>query len=319
MKKEPAFIQSLQEASMNKGRSRFFLVFLFISFFFWFIAKFSKTYTEVIAFQLYFKNIPVAIIPQISSPLKLETTLKATGFQFLYYRFIDKGLQIDLGEASFEEGKLNAPLAAQFQELQEQLLGETQIINYFPTVIELDYEQQVTKRLPVVAPPMELAPGYTAIDISFQPDSIEVLGPERELNELEYIQAVYLSNNKIQKSFTSKVNIAQLGEEFVLESNQVEMIVNVDRFSEEAFSLPVVLKNAPLNQVFKFFPSKLTFTFSAALQDLKNITPNDFVIGVDYNKLNPQDNQALLEVFAAPEGIKNMRWEPKTVEYLIRE
>lgn len=319
MKKEPAFIKSLQEASINKGRSRFFVLFLFLSSFFWFIAKFSKTYTEVISFQLYFKNIPIEVIPKISSPLKLETTLKATGFQFLYYRFIDKGLQIDLGEASFEEGKLSAQLAAQFQEIQEQLFRETQILNYFPTVIELDYEQQVTKRLPVIAPPMELALGYTAIDISFQPDSIEVLGPEKELNKLEYIQAVYLSNNKIQNSFTSKVNIAQLGEDFVLETNQVKMEVNVDRFSEEAFNLPIVLKNAPLNQVFKFFPSKLTLTFSAALQDLKNITPNDFSVGVDYNSINTKDNRAILEVFVAPKGLKNMRWEPKTVEYLIRE
>lgn len=319
MKKEPAFIKSLQEASINKGRSRFFVLFLFLSSFFWFIAKFSKTYTEVISFQLYFKNIPIEVIPQISSPLKLETTLKATGFQFLYYRFIDKGLQIDLGEASFEEGKLSAQLAAQFQEIQEQLFRETQILNYFPTVIELDYEQQVTKRLPVIAPPMELALGYTAIDISFQPDSIEVLGPEKELNKLEYVQAVYLSNNKIQNSFTSKVNIAQLGEDFVLETNQVKMEVNIDRFSEEAFNLPIVLKNAPLNQVFKFFPSKLTLTFSAALQDLKNITPNDFSVGVDYNSINTKDNRAILEVFVAPKGLKNMRWEPKTVEYLIRE
>lgn len=319
MKKEPAFIQSLQEASMNKGRSRFFLIFLFLSFFFWFIAKFSKTYTEVIAFQLYFKNIPIAVIPQISSPLELETTLKATGFQFLYYRFIDKGLQIDLEEASFEEGKLSVQLAAQFKELQEQLLGETQIVNYFPTVIELDYEKQVTKRLPVKAPPLELVLGYTSIDINFQPDSIEVLGPEKQLNKLEHVQAVYLSNYKIQNSFSSKVNIAQLGEEFILETNQVHMRVNVDRFSEESFSLPIELKNAPLNQVFKFFPSKLTLTFSAALQDLKNITPNDFSIGVDYNSINIQDNRAILEVFVAPEGLKNMRWEPKTVEYLIRE
>ena len=246
MKKEPALIQSLQKASMDKGRSRFFLVFLLLSFFFWFIAKFSKTYTEVIAFQLSFRNTPVAIVPQIGPPLEVETTLSATGFQFLYYRFIDKELAVDLGEASFEGGKASVQLAAQFQ-------------------------------------------------------------------------AIYVNNTKIQSSFTTKVNIAQLGEDLVLETNQVGMEVSVDRFSEESFRLPVALKNAPFNQVFKFFPAQLLITFSAPLQDLKNITPEDFSIGVDYTNLNAQENRATLKVFQAPEGVQNLRWEPKTVEYLIRQ
>ena len=319
MKKEPALIQSLQKASMDKGRSRFFLVFLLLSFFFWFIAKFSKTYTEVIAFQLSFRNTPVAIVPQIGPPLEVETTLSATGFQFLYYRFIDKELAVDLGEASFEGGKASVQLAAQFQELQEQLLGDTQIVNYFPTVIEFDYERQLTKRLPVLPPTLDLALGYTAVQVRFQPDSIEVLGPEKELSALKAVQAIYVNNTKIQSSFTTKVNIAQLGEDLVLETNQVGMEVSVDRFSEESFRLPVALKNAPFNQVFKFFPAQLLITFSAPLQDLKNITPEDFSIGVDYTSLNSQENRATLKVFQAPERVQNLRWQPKTVEYLIRQ
>ena len=319
MKKEPALIQSLQKASMDKGRSRFFLVFLLLSFFFWFIAKFSKTYTEVIAFQLSFRNTPVAIVPQNGPPLEVETTLSATGFQFLYYRFIDKELAVDLGEASFEGGKASVQLAAQFQELQEQLLGDTQIVNYFPTVIEFDYERQLTKRLPVLPPSLDLALGYTAVQVKFQPDSIEVLGPEKELSPLKAVQAIYVNNTKIQNSFTTKVNIAQLGEDLVLETNQVDMEVSVDRFSEESFRLPVALINAPLNQVFKFFPAQLLITFSAPLQDLKNITPEDFSIGVDYTSLNAQENRATLKAFKAPERVQNLRWEPKTVEYLIRQ
>ena len=319
MKKEPALIQSLQKASMDKGRSRFFLVFLLLSFFFWFIAKFSKTYTEVIAFQLSFRNTPVAIVPQNGPPLEVETTLSATGFQFLYYRFIDKELAVDLGEASFEGGKASVQLAAQFQELQEQLLGDTQIVNYFPTVIEFDYERQLTKRLPVLPPSLDLALGYTAVQVKFQPDSIEVLGPEKELSPLKAVQAIYVNNTKIQNSFTTKVNIAQLGEDLVLETNQVDMEVSVDRFSEESFRLPVALINAPLNQVFKFFPAQLLITFSAPLQDLKNITPEDFSIGVDYTSLNAQENRATLKAFKVPERVQNLRWEPKTVEYLIRQ
>ena len=66
MKKEPVLIQSLQKASMDKGRSRFFLI--FYNLVFWFIAKFSKTYTEAIAFELTFQNMPVAVVQLSHSP-----------------------------------------------------------------------------------------------------------------------------------------------------------------------------------------------------------------------------------------------------------
>lgn len=319
MKKEPPLIESLQKASMDKGRSRFFLVFLLLSFFLWFIAKFSKTYTEVIAFELSFDNTPVGLVPQLVQPLEVETTLTATGFQFLYYRFFDKQLSIDLAEARFEENKATVQLAAQFQALQEQLLGDTQIINYFPTEIEFDFQRQLTKKVPVVAPALELALGYTAINVEFQPDSVEVLGPESELTKLKFIQPIYSNNSKIQQSFTSKPNLPKLGNTLKLNINSVEMKVSVDRFSEEEFNLPIVLKNAPLNEVLKFFPSKVKLTFSAPLQELKNITPEDFIIGIAYDRLNPNENRATIEVFQVPEKVQNMRWEPKTVEYLIRQ
>ena len=319
MKKEPPLIESLQKASMDKGRSRFFLVFLLLSFFLWFIAKFSKTYTEVIAFELSFDNTPVGLVPQLVQPLEVETTLTATGFQFLYYRFFDKQLSIDLAEARFEENKATVQLAAQFQALQEQLLGDTQIINYFPTEIEFDFQRQLTKKIPVVAPALELALGYTAINVEFQPDSVEVLGPESELTKLKFIQPIYSNNSKIQQSFTSKANLPKLGNTLKLNTNSVEMKVTVDRFSEEEFNLPIVLKNAPLNEVLKFFPSKVKLTFSAPLQELKNITPQDFSIGIAYDRLNPNENRATIEVFQVPEKVQNMRWEPKTVEYLIRQ
>lgn len=319
MKKEPVLIQSLQKASMDKGRSRFFLIFLLISFFFWFIAKFSKTYTEAIAFELTFKNMPVAVVPQLSHSPQVETTLSATGFQFLYYRFIDKTLNIDLAEAKFENGKVNVPLAAQFQQLKAQMLGNTQILNYFPAEIEFDYQRQLSKRLPIVAPTIEMAVGYTTVGINFQPDSVEVIGSKDDLEKLEAIQPIYPNNQKIQSNFTALVKIPQLGDNIMLGINKVEMSVKVDRYSEEQFSLPVELKNAPLNEVLKFFPSKVNVTFTAPLQDLKDISPEDFSLGVAYNRLNGNMNKATIEVFNAPKNVQNMRWEPKTVEYLIRQ
>ena len=79
------------------------------------------------------------------------------------------------------------------------------------------------------------------------------------------------------------------------------------------------MQNAPLNSVLKFFPSTVKVIFSAPLNDLKDISPQDFTIGIDYQRLNEDKNQALIELFDAPVMAQNIRWEPKTVEYLIRQ
>ena len=123
-----------------------------------------------------FENTPVGLVPQLVQPLEVETTLTATGFQFLYYRFFDKQLSIDLAEARFEENKATVQLAAQFQALQEQLLGDTQIINYFPTEIEFDFQRQLTKKVPVVAPALELALGTLRLMLNFNQIVLKYLG-----------------------------------------------------------------------------------------------------------------------------------------------
>ena len=83
-------------------------------------------------------------------------------------------------------------------------------------------------------------------------------------------------------------------------------------FPEESFRLPVaLLKTHLLIKYLNFFLHSCLLLFLAPLQDLKNITPEDFSIGVDYTSLNAQENRAT-PVFQAPERVQNLRWEPKT-------
>ena len=221
MKKEPALFTSLQKASMDKGRSKFFLFFLLFSFVLWFIAKFSKEYTEIISLEMAFENIPATIIPSIQNSPKIEFTLKATGFQFLYYQFLDNRLKINMQDANFESGRAILPIAAQFQDLQEQLLGETEIVNYFPAIIEFDYQEQSTKRIALVTPDFKMALGYAITLIQFEPDSIEVIGPKDKIKSIETIQPIYESNDPIKASFESQLNLSSNDQLITISDNRV--------------------------------------------------------------------------------------------------
>ena len=319
MKKEPALFTSLQKASMDKGRSKFFLFFLLFSFVLWFIAKFSKEYTEIISLEMALENIPATIIPNIQSPPKIEFTLKASGFQFLYYQFLDNRLKINVQDANFESGRATLPIAAQFQNLQGQLLGETEIINYFPAIIEFDYQEQSAKRLALLSPDFKMALGYTITSIQFEPDSIDVIGPKDKIKAIKSIQPNYESKDLIKASFESQLNVSSNDPLITLSENTVSIKVDVDRFSEAKYQLPIEMINVPSGVVFKFFPSQVSLTFSAPLNTLRDISPEDFKIGADYNQLSENNKSVKLKVFSSPKGTTNLRIEPKEVQYLMRQ
>lgn len=319
MKKEPALFTSLQRASMDKGRSKFFLFFLVFSFILWFIAKFSKEYTEVISLEMTFENVPPAIIPIVKSPPKIEFTLKATGFQFLYYQFLDNRLKIDAQEADFDSGRAELPIAAQYQSLKEQLLGDTEIINYFPAVIEFDYQEQTSKKIPVISPDFKIALGYSAVSIQFEPDSIDLIGPMNQIKAIREIQPLFSIKNPIKESFETMIALPDVGELISLSNQKVLMKVAIDRFSEAKFQLPIKMINAPQEGVFKFFPTNVAITFSAPLNSLRDITPEDFQVGIEYNQLSANNKSVKLKVYSAPKGVTNMRLEPKEVQFLKRQ
>lgn len=318
MKKDPPFIKSLQKASMDKGRTKFFLSFLLLSFVFWFFTKFSNEYTEVMVFSLKVEDIPGSISPVLTQDLQVEATLKASGFQFLYYQFIDNQLETKADIAIFEKGKATIPLAADFQQLQDQLLGETQILNLFPTTLEFDYQIQSSKRVPVNVPQLDLSLGYAVSAVRFIPDSIDIIGPLNKLEKIDYIIPTYVSNQSIRSSFEKSLPILNLADGLMTETTSVIMEVDVDRFSEKSFLLPVTKRNFPKGKVVKFFPNNIKITFLAPLGQLKNIKVTDFEIGVDFSAL-ASNKKVDLQLFNAPENCRNLRWEPKSIEYLIRQ
>ena len=79
-----------------------FISFVFISFVIWFFAKFSREYQEEIKMKIEIVDIPTSIIISSASDLFLNLNLKATGFQFLYYYFLDNTIKISFQNAVYK-------------------------------------------------------------------------------------------------------------------------------------------------------------------------------------------------------------------------
>ena len=132
MSQEKPYLSSLQSFLIQKGRIKMFISFVAISFVIWFFKKFSKEYQEEIEMKIEIIDVPNSyIISSVSNSL-LNLKIKATGFQLLYYYFLQDKIEISFQKAEYSNNKGYLKIASQINNLQQQLLSDTEILTIFP-------------------------------------------------------------------------------------------------------------------------------------------------------------------------------------------
>jgi len=316
------FLHSLQDISLERGKSRSFLIFLALSSFFWMITKFSNQYTEVLTFDVSFKNFPVGVIPISDSISEVQITLSTSGFQMLFYKFFVNKIVLKPDKGVFKDGIASIPLGQSIKDIQNQLIGVTEVRALSPNTVNFEYSKLDNKRIPVkLQSPLDVIAGFGVSEqLIFEPDSINVIGTS---NILDTLNAVYVNSDQIyevNKSFEDQLKLNNpIPDKIKFSKSSVSLKVVIDRFSEKSIKLPISLINVPDSIALKLFPSTIKLTFSASLSNIKTINESSFIISCDYNSLNPGDESIDLELIKSPNKLQNLRWSPKQVQYLTRK
>ena len=316
------FLHALQDFSLEKGKSRSFLIFLALSFIFWLITKFSNQYTEVLPLEVSFIKHPVGVVPTSDTTSEIQLTLTASGFQLFFYKLLGTELILDSKKGVFNDGIATLPLEFSFQEIQDQLFGSITINSIFPNTVNFKYTQLSNKRLAVVLQKsLDLSAGFgIAEPLRFTPDSIDVTGASTVLDTLKGVYLNTKQKSKINKSFTDIFELINpLKNQLKFSESTVTLNAVIDRFSETSLKVPIRLINVPDSIALKLFPADVEVVFSASLSRIKTIDLNDFVISSDFNTLKKEDLKINLQLLQAPDLLQNIRWNPKEVEYLIRK
>ena len=181
--------------------------FITFSFIIWFFKKFSKEYQEEIKMKIEVVDVPQSyIISSISDPV-LNLNLKATGFQFLYYYFLDNSIKISFQKARYSKNVGYLEIASEFNKLQEQLFRDTQILSFFPRNIKINYQPEFSKKIPVVHPNFNLDVGYSITALNLVPDSVKVTGPKDLLSDVHQVDLKYENKFPIKSNFFQKIPI----------------------------------------------------------------------------------------------------------------
>ena len=316
----PKGLESFLEVLPSKGRFRFFLFFLLLSFTFWTSTKLSNTYTVEESFSIIWTNIPNGIIPS-SENQQMNVSISASGIEILIYRLINKSINISLSQADFSREKGLVDLRGQEFFIQKQFFENTKLNILNPLFLEFKFSRLEEKVFTVV-PQIEinLRAGYL-IDSSLKvtPDSILVRGPKSILDTLNSIQSESIIADDLYENFRKKVSLRSIPE-IQLSESKVTVEVAVSRYTEKEFLLNVEVINLPLGTRVKLFPPKAKVRVTLPLSVLRTIKASDFNLVVDYNNIFKDAEKKLdLIMIRRPSSVKKVILEPKKVNYLIRK
>jgi|OM-RGC.v1.006027581 hypothetical protein len=304
----------------SKGRFRFFLLFVLLSFTFWTSTKLSKSYQVEQSFPIRWTDLPVGII-LTDTPQKINLSLSASGIEILFYRMTNKKITASLKQIDFSSDNVLVNLNSQTFQIEQQLFEDSVLNQINPSQLYVNFSR-LDQKLLAVAPQteIELRAGYLSDSpLKTIPDSINVRGPKALLDSINSIETQFFQAIDVNESVDAEV-VLQSTPGLQFSVDKVRLSLPVSRYSEKEFNLMIEVINVPLGERVKLFPPNAKVRATLPLTLLGTVKASDFSLVVDYQTIvSSKEKQLELKMVGQPPAVKKLVWEPKYVNYLLRK
>ena len=169
---------------------------------------------------------------------------------------------------------------------------------------------------------------YYLARVDFTPDSVQVYAARNVLDSIQtvYTERQYITNFTDVKELT--VDLRKFTNAKCVPSS-VKMKLYPDVLTEETVEVPIEAVNMPDNKVMRTFPSKIKVKFVVGAYrmrsmpknaETKELLPIGFRIVVNYEDIEKNNSEKCpIYVISSPNGVRNVRPEVNTVDYLIEQ
>ncbi|MDA8596085.1 hypothetical protein N9L20_06360 [Flavobacteriaceae bacterium] len=307
----------------NQQRAYVFVFFLVLSTIFWLLIKLSNTYSSVVNYDLIYRGIPNDKILQNKPTNQIKVIVSGTGYRILNEKLVKRTLYIDAGR-SFETvgGYYILEPNSQLGVLESQR-GSVQFQNILKDTLHMDFGVLVQKKIPVsLVQNIAFKPGFHHDGIyHLKPDSVQVKGPEKYVEQLSKINTIKLSMNNVADTISTFLaldleNIDQNSIEVSPKTVHVEAVV--EKYTEGSFELPVSIINIPKGISLSVFPKSVKLYYQTSLSRFNSVKIEDFKIIADYQKAADLGIDYMeLDVKSQSSAVAFLRCEPNKVEFLI--
>lgn len=308
---------------LNQKKVKIFSLFLLCSFLAWFISNLSETYESRSDFVLNYRNLPDTLLLGKNSDEHLEVKLRTSGFQFLYYNFFKKRIDINVSQANYQNGRYVLSEDNLKRQIDQQLSQNISLLDVDQNQLVLDLYQVASKKIPIV-PNMDLQLEQNYIldgKVIMVPDSVTVKGPGSEIDTIKEIMTAPIRLVNVSDSFEREASLVfpKGLENSVFSDARVSVSGKVAKFSEKVFDVPVQVLNIPDGYQVKTFPSSITVLCKASIDRLKNISASDFNVEADYAKSKGSNNTLFLVISKRPENVYDVRLQENSVNFVLEQ
>lgn len=299
-----------------------FLFFVLVSFAFWMLQTLDDVYQTEFKVPLRLKNVPKEAVLTSELPNEVRVRVEDRGTVLLNYMLGRTFFPVsfDFNDYRDKGTHVHIPSAELLKKVAAQLNVSTHLISVRPDTLDFIYTMGKAKKVPVrLNGEVRAGLQYYVSHIGFVPDSVIAYAPQEVLDTLTaaYTERVDLEN--VADTLHKRISLQKLkGVKFVPAYN--DLSVYVDMYSEKTVEVPIVGINFPANKVLRTFPSKVQVTFQVGLMHFKEISSEDFFIGVTYEDiLKTNGDKLLLTLKSVPDYVSHARIIPASVDYLIEQ
>lgn len=309
--------------SIKNRKVNVFFLFLISAFIILIFTKLSKQYTDTIIFDIEKANVPKTKVVLNDSATYLQITLKTHGFKWLNYYFKTPKITIDFSNDVYKTDSVFVWSKSEAFINNTQLDNQVQLLNIAPDTLRFKYGENAVKKVPVLLnSSIDFAPGYDVLNAyELQPDSIEIVGPDIIVFEINYLETDTIKRLNVSENLTEtvKLQLPKNRNELKFSKNAIILNAQVEKFTEGNLKLPVTLVNVPKGVSLNFFPKEVTVSYYVSLSNFNEVRPNDFKLVCDYNKVSENQSYLIPELVKIPKLIKNARIHQQRIEFIIKK
>ncbi|WP_298541021.1 YbbR-like domain-containing protein [uncultured Aquimarina sp.] len=312
----------LSRFSLKRNNVKTFLFFLAFTSILWLFIQFSKNYTQEVAFDVQYINLPEDRILDENSDQDLKLTLNGNGFRLINYTWSKPLLKFDITNAiEIKENDYYFYLGEANQSLKNKLNFNGRVLSVQKDTLKVILDINLKKKIPIqLTKEIEYAPGYGSDEgVVLSPDSITISGPKRIIDTIHQVTTENLKLDAVNTDYNKilSIKIDSLPPRIQVVPKEVEANIVVSKFTEGSQEIPITLINVPDTREIKIFPKEVKVVYRVGLDKYNEINQRDFKVIADYNKVAEDSSFLILELIDMPTAIHDVRLQDKQVQFII--
>lgn len=297
-----------------------FLLFLAISFLFWWSRTMSRSYEMHIQYPVSLIDIPDNLRITNSPEYELKVTISGKGMSL--WKTKNKASQpLHIKPSDFVMSSGHAAISTKIfiDSLENIIPSSVTIKSIEPDSLIFNYLIQKKKMVPVLySGSIESKNQYMLDKIVFSPDSVSA-GMLVGMEDSAFTMNVDLKSIELDRdTIVFDVKLIEVAD-VISDVSDVRMTVISSQFTEKSIVVPIIGLNFPEGKILKSFPSKATLKFWVKLDDFEDINESDFKVVVDYNDIKTESDKVGVRLFYQPANVTKVRVVPTSVSFLIEE